>query len=113
MSAEITRGLVILWAEANGHTNLAQPWVDHKTGKIGAWKDSQINQPTDSTLRAAGTDEEALAAIESFREKKTIDRELGTMTVYRVVEQVYKKLSPLTPDGTIRANMKKWIKQSR
>lgn len=111
--ADITRGLVILWAAANNHDPFQIPWVDHKTGHIGRWLDSNTTQPSDSDLRAAGTDEEAKTAWNNYVDDDVANRKAEQGEFYKVLARLYKELSPLTSNTKIRNDIKKWIAQSK
>jgi hypothetical protein len=107
----VQRGLVLLWADAQGYTDFVQPWI-HKGGVIRDWKDSRP-QPDDATLRAAGTDDEARARVREADDEEIADRKVSTDVYYKVLALMYAELAPLTNAAARRRNLKKWIRQAR
>ena len=107
----ILKGLVLLWADTEGHTDFVLPDIG-RGGTIVSWTDSRT-QPSDADIRAAGTDQEARDRVKLFEDEYIADKQVDNDINFKVLARMYKELSPLTTNADIRRNIKRWIKQSR
>lgn len=71
--------------------------------KIWIW---DISEPNISVIENI-SDADALEAYHLIAESETDNN-----MIYKVLGMMYKELSPLTPNETIRQNLKKWIRKA-
>lgn len=108
---QIKKGLILLWADAQGYTDFIEPQLT-RNATIKRWNDARA-QPDDATIRAAGTDDEARERIAQRDDDTLAEVSATNNEFYLVLFRLYRELSPLTTPAKARNDIKRWVKQAR